>query len=727
MSSSPEDFSHWPFLFRQLNNAGHIENYDAFLETVIAHGQFTGQLDREGKRGSFQLEYLLEKVKRFCTDDIENNRFSRCKLPFPCGAWEVSSPATRETATEKSGRNETGAAGEPEQHGESTAYRGGEGEEEAHPNAKEGLGQSGSRRTVQSNRNDAPEVEEREEDDAHLAQNKEVHTKKRKNRLKISDVTQMFESKEVKFRHSFVDNHSLMVQGPEVMANATPRNVNGEPAAHELRLCDTSLQLVARHSELSQIDSVLRNWYTGVQVKLLEEALFEHFRAKLGDQALPGTVVEWFQPKFNTLIHRELLTHYGVDSIRELKEKLGVDQSKPIMTCWHNDLKIYAYVVKVWPLILMVDMTPSDCYKFAWSLFTGFTNLANLCRSKQDFEEKFTPSFIQAIVKLTNGIKREPIGDRARWVKFQVDDEDDLRLHFSVSSEKVRLPAVDGGEGGKQGPPIASTWLNIFKLHGYTEARILLEYGKDRFERTIGHVVFAKPEHINDETKWLHVHKVLVALGAVFVYPLGLVGTSADEVTELWELQGNAQRRSKAIREAVKVEHRDEYAALLFLCFNGKHTVEDEENFINFCVMKTQWIKFNQFIVNGPVSRVAPCIPLLGCVGALTDSECLDKWFLKKFAYTVWLPTEYKKLDGTFGLWEHPAIWYKDFPYQWWPRGQDLLVMQRIGFPFLVKLQDKKIVRCLRLKMSKAFKGMRSNKKTKKHVRHEGRHLRFPQ
>jgi hypothetical protein len=73
--------------------------------------------------------------------------------------------------------------------------------------------------------------------------------------MTIPDATQIFEVKKVNFRDSFTQSQTLLVQGPVATATMPPRNVNGEPASHELR------------------PRLLRNFHTGVQVKQLEDNL----------------------------------------------------------------------------------------------------------------------------------------------------------------------------------------------------------------------------------------------------------------------------------------------------------------------------------------------------------------------------------------------------------------------------------------------------------------------
>jgi hypothetical protein len=457
------------------------------------------------------------------------------------------------------------------------------------------------------------------------------------------------------------------------------------------------------HFKLSRDAQLARNLHIGEQVKDLENKLGDSIIAQLRDEAVPrGNVKDWFESETDDPRHKALLTFFQVRSMQALREKLCVEPDETIIKTMHINLKYYACVVEVWPMLLMLNLKPSEIYMYAWSIFTGYTRVANTCRSKEDFESKFSASFIEATVTMSKAKMSEPTGERACWVCWEYADEDDLILFFRASGETIRLVAIDGIESGKQGPPIVRKLLTHFRGLGYTKARLWREYGQDKYERTIGHVVLAKLGDEEHPHRWLHVHKLLLALGAAYVYPLFLAGISREEVLELWELQGNAKRRSEKIRIDLLRDHSAEYDISLKEHFKGKAASipRNKENSSNFCLTRTQWEKLNKAIYHKNFGLSAPPT---AHGGGLTDPKWLDSWFNKKWVYTVFIATELKEKDGTFGLWKHPVEWYKNFPSPWW-KGV-LEIDQQIGSPHLVKLLAKAILACDQWQVAKTFGG----------------------
>ena len=415
--------------------------------------------------------------------------------------------------------------------------------------------------------------------------------------------------------------------------------------------------------------------------------------------------MHWCRAEEGSAEATSVCSYFGVDSLQELREKLGVKSNKPILTSTHEFLKFYAFVASTWPLIHMVDLPNAYCYKFAWAIFTGYVNLANRCKTKADFLGHFTNEAIVAMVTLSRVLGSVPSGERGGWVDWEVLDGDDVGLHFAVC-EKVRLPAIDVPEGGKQNPLalVAARCLQHVKRAGY-KARMVKEYGRDRYGRTVATVVLSQPVDFENPIRQICVHKWLVAIGAAYVYPLFLVGETKEEVLELWELQETAKRRSDLVRARVQTLKQQLFAEELKSRFAAAPMGKDLENFQNFLTMREQWRGFNEN--DGPQKSV-PCPDL----GGLSERS-LDAWFCESVLITVWIPTERVESDGNASLWVHPASWYRDYPFPW-ASNRNLKDKQRIGYPYLVKLQDRECARTLQRTLSKWTTGGTRHLKTRK-------------
>jgi len=259
---------------------------------------------------------------------------------------------------------------------------------------------------------------------------------------------------------------------PGPTASAT--NANSDPTSpDEIPRHLRRLASVVQHLQLKKAATLARNLHIGEQVKDLEDKLGAFITTQLQDKTPPrGNVKDWFESKTDDPRHVALLAFFKVKSMQKLRKKLKLMPDNKIIKTMHINLKYFASVVKVWPLLLMLNLEPSELYTYAWSIFAGYTSVANTCRSKEEFEAKFSASFIEATVTMSKAMMIEPTRRRARWVLWEYVDEDDLRLFLSALGETIRLVAIDGIEWGKQGPPIASVLLKHFKGLGYTKAHL---------------------------------------------------------------------------------------------------------------------------------------------------------------------------------------------------------------------------------------------------------------
>jgi len=409
-----------------------------------------------------------------------------------------------------------------------------------------------------------------------------------------------------------------------------------------------------------------------MKYKQLGQSLI-HFqeKAKKALEALPdfdtsllkkgrGDIVEWVGPNSSDLLKSSLGDVLG-RSIEELGLKF---------TSTERQWMTFAGISLKFPLILMLEMEPSFLVGSCYPIFVSFIYFANKCVTLEHFLEHFDSSVTMAIVTLTLFTAKLPSSFNLcdDWTHhYIVIDEDDLIFPGDVH---VRFPAVDGLESGKQGPHIAQALMHMLHVNGFI-MKLHVVYGCHH-NRLIASVLVSPREGRNDPTQHFILHEWLLLLGAVMIYPNFLVGEDIGAVHKLWTLQTIAFEESVKIKEEF-LSKNQEFIQM------SRPVGASFDDWSQLVLMREQWNLVHPSLKNA--------IPRGNC--SRLRIENVSAWYSSKAIYTVWLLDMFRKdrygLPTSFDL---PLDWFDNFEPKWDHPHKPLSQSQRIGYPWIIKLQD---------------------------------------